>query len=241
MSEYRYSTMSSEAGFKAYMSSLYAKMGIAMAITAAIAACGYYSLISGNAFGQFLYGILSGYGYLFVVIAQLVICVVMSSKLTTMNSGAVTGLFYGYAALTGVTFTILPLAYGVNTVFTAFLFTAVMFFCCAIIGKTTNVDLSKFSGLLIGGLTAMVIASVLSMFIPALRESLFISYFGIILFLFLTAWDIQRIKQFYYGTAGGQGVLGENLSTYGAFQLYLDFINLFLQVLRIFGSRSNRD
>ena len=84
----------------------------------------------------------------------------------------------------------------------------------------------------------MVIATIASMFIPALRESLFISYIGVILFLFLTAWDMQKIKSYYYGTQGGVGQMGGNLAVYGAFQLYLDFINLFMQILRILGSRS---
>jgi FtsH-binding integral membrane protein len=115
-----------------------------------------------------------------------------------------------------------------------------MFFCCAIIGHTTNVDLTKFSGLLIGGLIALVVATILSLFIPVLRDSLIISYIGVLLFLVITAWDMQKIKQFYYGTQGGMGTLGGNLAVYGAFQLYLDFINLFLRILQILGSRSNR-
>ena len=172
--------------------------------------------------------------------AQFVICIFLSLRITKMETRTATILLYAYAALTGVTFSVLPMAFDIATVFTAFAFAAVMFFCCAVIGHTTSVDLTKFSGLLIGGLIALVVATVASIFIPALRESLVISYIGVLLFLVITAWDMQKIKQFYYGTQGGIGTLGGNLAVYGAFQLYLDFINLFLRILRILGSRSNR-
>ena len=120
----------------------------------------------------------------------------------------------------------------------AFAFAAVLFFCCAIIGHTTNVDLSKFGGLMIGGLIALVITSIVSMFIPALRDGLLISYVGVILFLFLTAWDMQKIKGFYYGVEEGR--LKNNLAIYGAFELYLDFLNMFLYLLRILGRGSKK-
>lgn len=85
----------------------------------------------------------------------------------------------------------------------------------------------------------MVLTTVVSMFIPALRSSLMISYLGIIVFLGLTAWDMQRIRQIYLQT-GGYGDTAENLAVYGAFELYLDFLNIFLYVLRVLGtSRDN--
>ena len=115
-----------------------------------------------------------------------------------------------------------------------------LFGSCAVIGATTHRDLSQFSTLLMGGLITLVIASIASIFIPALRDSLFLSYLGVIIFLGLTAWDMQRIKSMYY-SVGGYGQLADNLAIYGAFELYLDFINIFLYVLRIFGRNSNNN
>ena len=243
MSEFKQSqTYVNETGttLNAYITKVFAMMGSAVLVTALISFAGYLSLINGGILmNAYLSGAIS-IGYIVLLIAQLGVCVALSAKITTMETKTAMILFYVYAAITGITFSVLPLAFDVATVFTAFAFSAVMFFCCAIIGHTTNVDLTKFSGLLVGALIALVIATVLSLFIPVLRDSLIISYLGVILFLVLTAWDMQKIKQYYYGTQGGIGTIGGNLAVYGAFQLYLDFINLFMRVLQILGSRSNR-
>lgn len=243
MSEFNQSqTYVNEAGttLNAYITKVFTMMGIAVLITAAVAFAGYMSLINGGLlYNAYMSGAIS-IGYIVCMIAQFGVCIFLSMRITKMETRTATILLYAYAALTGVTFSVLPMAFDIATVFTAFAFAAVMFFCCAVIGHTTSVDLTKFSGLLIGGLIALVVATVASIFIPALRDSLAISYIGVLLFLVITAWDMQKIKQFYYGTQGGIGTLGGNLAVYGAFQLYLDFINLFLRILRILGSRSNR-
>ena len=243
MSEFNQSqTYVNEAGttLNAYITKVFTMMGIAVLITAAVAFAGYMSLINGGLlYNAYMSGAIS-IGYIVCMIAQFGVCIFLSLRITKMETRTATILLYAYAALTGVTFSVLPMAFDIATVFTAFAFAAVMFFCCAVIGHTTSVDLTKFSGLLVGGLIALVVATVASIFIPALRDSLAISYIGVLLFLVITAWDMQKIKQFYYGTQGGIGTLGGNLAVYGAFQLYLDFINLFLRILRILGSRSNR-
>ena len=225
----------------AYITKVFSMMGIAVLLTAAIAFVGYLSLVNGGfLYNMYMSGAIS-IAYIVCAIAQFGVCIVLSMRITKMETKTAKILFYAYAALTGVTFAVLPMAFDVATVFSAFAFAAVMFFCCAVIGHTTSVDLTKFSGLLIGGLIALVVATILSLFVPVLRDSLIISYIGVLLFLVITAWDMQKIKQFYYGTQGGMGTLGGNLAVYGAFQLYLDFINLFLRILRILGSRSNRN
>ncbi|MBO7703016.1 MAG: Bax inhibitor-1/YccA family protein [Solobacterium sp.] len=242
MSEFnRAETVVNEAGgLRSYVAGVFTKMGIAVLITALVAFAGYLSLVSGGfMMNMYLNGTIS-IAYIIVAVAQLVLCIILSRKITTLETGKAAALFYGYAALTGVTFSVLPLAFDIPTIFMAFAFAAVMFFSCAVIGHTTSVDLTKFSGLMVGALIALVIATIASLFIPALRDSLIISYIGVILFLFLTAWDMQKIKGYYYGTQGGYGTIGANLAIFGAFQLYLDFINLFLYVLRILGSRSSR-
>ncbi len=219
-----------------YILNVFTKMCTALVVTALVAYFGYRNLATGGQLAWMFYrhpGIAIG-----ILVVQLVLCVLFTARITTMSPVTATTMFYMYAVITGVTFSFLPYAYGVGNVFTAFAFSAVMFASCAVIGHTTKVDMTRFSGILLGGLLAMVLIAVLSIFIPFLRDSLAVNFIGVGLFLALTAYDIQRIKQFYYGTAPGD--VHENLAIYGAFELYLDFLNLFLRILRIV-SRNRRN
>lgn len=240
MESYNYNRVySGEQTLQQYMTKVFAVMGSGLAITAIVAGLGYYSLFTGGIFAQIyvrFYSIIS----IVSLFVQLGICFAMGKGIATRSVGKTRMLFYIYSAITGVTFSFLPLAFGVATVFTAFAFAAVMFISCAVIGHFTNVDMSKFSGLLMGGLFALVLITLLGMFIPAIGNSMLISYVGVALFLGLTAWDMQRIRAFYYQSAGDATLTG-NLAVYGAFELYLDFINIFLYILRIMGSSSSRD
>ena len=107
----------------------------------------------------------------------------------------------------------------------------------SVIGHTTKVDITKFSGLLIAGLFTLIIITVLSMFINIPGATMITSYLGVVIFLGLTAWDVQKLRNYYFSSELDD-TLRSKLSIYGAFQLYLDFINLFLYILRIFGNRS---
>ena len=242
MSEFRTQTTYADetSGLRVYIANVFARMGLAVLITAAVAFLCFLSIANHG----FMYSLISSemLAFVFIVpaLVQFGICLFLSTKLMTMQPTMASILLYVYAAVTGFTFSIYGILYDSGTFFTAFAFAAVMFFSCAVIGHTTNVDLTKFRGLMIGGLIAIIIASIASLFIPMLRESLLISYLGVIVFLFLTAWDMQKIKGYYYGTQGGMGTVGQNLAVFGAFQLYLDFINIFLYVLRIVGSRSRK-
>lgn len=221
---------------KTYIDKVMLRMAGGVGVTALVAWLGYQSLINGG----FMYNLLYGGAAIAWIpfIAEMAIAVALGSGLTRMSNTTANILFYVYAAITGVTFSVLPLAFGTATVFQAFVFAAAMFACCAIIGKFTNVDLSKFSGLFFGALMALILMSLLSSFVPVLQNGLIIGYVGIIVFLAITAWDMQRITSSFYQVP--DGTVKENLATYAAFELYLDFINIFLYVLRIFGnSRSN--
>lgn len=218
-----------------YLVKVFTKMGLGLAVTALVAAVCYFT----NAW-YYWYSLTGGIGTIILVLAQFGVVIGLSSQITTMKSSTANLLFLAYAALTGFTFSTLVYVYTTASVFGAFLFAAVLFGSCAVIGATTHRDLSQFSTLLMGGLITLIIASIASIFIPALRDSLFLSYLGVIIFLGLTAWDMQRIKSMYY-SVGGYGQLADNLAIYGAFELYLDFINIFLYVLRIFGRNSNNN
>jgi FtsH-binding integral membrane protein len=239
MSEYNsQSQVYYESGesLRTYITKVFTTMTIGLLITTLVAFDGYLSLMRGGIFLQ----VLSSAPWIVYVLlfAELGVAIAMSMGITKFSPMTCRILFFVYSALTGLTFSTLPLAYGVTTVFTAFLFAAVLFACCAVIGHTTNVDLTQFRGLLMGALLALVLVSVISLFVPVLRESMWIGYLGLAVFLGLTAFDMQKIKQFYYGT--GEGTIRESLAVYAAFQLYLDFINMFLYILRILGSRSSR-
>lgn len=224
-----------QAGLKDYIVGVFTKMGIALLITAASA----YGLYASNLIGRMAMsspGILSML-YMLAIAVEFGIAIYFSSRLLSMSTGTAKALFYVYAIVTGLTFSTLFYAYDASTIAISFLFTAVVFFSCTIIGRFTNVDLSRFSGIMMGGLVALILVSILGMFIPAIGNSLLLSYVGILLFCGITAWDMQRIMSLYYQTNGGYGQTGANLAIYGAFELYLDFINLFLRILSVFGNR----
>ncbi len=227
-----------QAGLKAYVTNVYMRMGIGLLLTAVIA----YAVHASGIVMRLAYtnpGVL-GMLYLGVVIAQLVIVFNLSRRILKMSTAQAQGMFYLYAAITGLTFSVLLEAYDYGSVGISFGFTAALFFSCAIIGHYTNTDMTRFSTLLGGGLIVLVLASLLGVFIPAVRNSLLLTYLGIILFLGITVYDAQRIKNIYYQTNGGYGQEGANLGIYGAFSLYLDFINIFLYILRLFGNRNRR-
>ena len=226
-----------QAGLKDYIVGVFTKMGIALLITAASA----YGLYASNLIGSMAMsnpGILSVL-YILAIAVEFGIAIYFSSRLLSMSTGTAKALFYAYAIVTGLTFSTLFYSYDASTIAISFLFTAVVFFSCAIIGRYTNVDLSRFSGIMMGGLIALILVSILGMFIPAIGNSLLLSYVGILLFCGITAWDMQRVMSLYYQTNGGYGETGANLAIYGAFELYLDFINLFLRILSVFGNRRN--
>ncbi len=239
MSEFNrnYSTIDSTSSLNSYITKVFVNMGVGLAITTVVSFGLYMMLMSGSSLAYALYAN-PWISFIFLA-AELGLAIALGTGLSRFSTGTCRALFYGYSALTGITFAVLPMAYGLGTFFTAFLFAAVLFGCCAVIGHTTNIDLTRFSGMLFGALLALVIMTVISMFIPALRQNLFIGYIGLLIFLVYTAFDMQKIKQFYYGV--GEGTLKENLAVYAAFQLYLDFINILIYVLRILGSRNSRD
>ena len=193
MSEFNQSqTYVNQAGvtLQAYITRVFTLMGGALAVTALVSFAGF-NLVSAALASESM-ATVAVVIFFAAMIAQFALCFALSRRIATLQTRTATILLYGYAVVTGITFSVLPMVYDGSTLFSAFAFSAVLFFSCAVIGHTTNVDLTKFSGLLIGGLIAMVIATIASMFIPALRESLFISYIGVILFLFLTAWICRR-------------------------------------------------
>lgn len=172
-----------------------------------------------------------------LVVAELGVVIALTSRLDRMQVSTARILFLAYSVLTGITFSVLPLAYGISTMFIAFGFTALMFGSMAVIGMTTQKDLSGLGPILMTGLITMIIMTVVGWFIDLSAIEMVLNYVMVGLFLALTAYDMQKMRTIYYSFEGDEMMLSK-LSIYSALDLYLDFINIFLYVLRILARNS---
>ncbi len=172
---------------------------------------------------------------LVVLVAQLVVVLAMSAMIKKLSPAAAAACFLVYSVLTGLTFSLFFVAYEVPTLALVFGFTALYFGGMAIFGYLTKIDLSRLRTVLVGGLIAIIIFNLLMLFIPRLQVAdRIMCTLGVILFLAFTAYDTQKINAYYYGFQGDDSML-KKASIISALELYLDFINLFLYLLRIFG------
>ena len=168
-----------------------------------------------------------------LMIAELAVVLGMLNKLSTTTA---TLLFYLYAVLNGVVFSSIFVVYDLGSIAYTFFITAGVFGAMSVYGMVTKNDMTKFGSYCIMGLFGLIIASIVNIFVASSTLDWIISLFGVALFIGLTAWDTQKIKNAAYVTDPSQT---GKLATIGALSLYLDFINLFLYLLRIFGGRSN--
>ena len=176
--------------------------------------------------------------YLVLTIAELALVFTLSARLQRMSVGAARGVFLAYSALNGMVLSYYFLMFSVNTLVMAFLSTAVYFGLMAVYGHTTNRDLSSWGPKLMMGLMAMLITGLVgSLFGFGVGASLLYSGIGLVVFMLLTAYDTQKLHQVYAYYAY-DSEMAERASIYGALTLYLDFINIFLFVVRLMGSRS---
>jgi FtsH-binding integral membrane protein len=167
-----------------------------------------------------------------VVIAQLAIVFFISFALQRISAATATLLFLVYAALVGVTFSFIFELYTTQSIFTTFLITSGMFGALAIFGAVTDINLSKLGPILFAALIGLIIATVVNIFVANSMLYWVTTYAGVIIFAGLTAYDMQKLHQIHEQGAGkDEG----RLAIFGALSLYLDFINLFLFLLRIFG------
>ena len=177
------------------------------------------------------------YVHLIVLIATLVISVTMVHRLEKMAVGTAIGLFVLFSALFGFTLSIYLLAFHVTSVVLCFLLTAVYFGALAAYGFLTKRDLSNLRTILFSGLIFLIIFGLLSMFIPGLQMfDRVVCMIGIAVFLGYTAYDTQKIRAYYNYYSASPEMLAK-ASIFSALQLYLDFINLFLYLLRFLGNR----
>jgi uncharacterized protein len=173
-----------------------------------------------------------------LIIGELAMVFAISGWVERMSPAMATGLFVGYSALNGVTLSVIFLAYTQASIFSTFFVCSATFACCSVYGWTTKKDLTSWGGFLTMGLIGIIIASVVNMFIRSNAMTMILSYIGVIVFVGLTAYDTQKIKNLALTQpVDADGSVVRRLAIVGALTLYLDFINLFLMLLRILGSR----
>ena len=181
--------------------------------------------------------------YLLLTIAELGLVFFLSARIQQMSVGTARGVFLAYSALNGMVLSYYFLLFSVGTLVMAFLSTAVYFGLMAFYGHTTNRDLTSWGPKLMMGMIAMLITGLVgTLFGFGIGSVLLYCGIGLVVFMLLTAYDTQKLHQMY-AYYSMDSALAEKASVYGALTLYLDFINIFLFVLRLLGmgGRSNND
>ena len=169
--------------------------------------------------------------FIVAVIVQLVLVFVLSKNILKMSPTAAKVLFLVYSMVTGFTFSSVFVVYELTSIIFVFALASVLFGIMGLLGYYTNLDLSKFGSYLIFALIAILLCSIVNIFWLNDTFSTIICIFSILVFLGFTAWDVQKIKRL--------NVDSDNAAIYGALELYLDFINIFLDLFQLFGKEKN--
>ena len=210
-----------------YMNLVYAWMCVGLAVTALVA---WYTA---NNFELLRFVRQS---FILLILVELGLVFVISYAVNKISPAAATGLFVLYAAINGLTLSGILLIYTPVSVAGTFVATAGMFGVMSLIGFVTKKDLTSLGGFLLMALVGLIIASIINMFWANSTLYWIITYAGIFIFLGLTAYDTQKIKEMAYATEGDPR-MASRTAIIGSLILYLDFINLFLLLLRLLGSR----
>jgi len=175
-----------------------------------------------------------------LIIAELALVFSISSRVSRMSASTSTALFVIYAALNGVTLSFIFLAYAKASIVSTFFICSATFLAASIYAWTTKRDLTSLGSFFMMGLIGIIIASLVNMFIRSSAMSMIISYIGVLVFVGLTAYDTQKLKDMARSQPDGlDATVVRKGAILGALSLYLDFINLFLMLLRIFGGSKN--
>lgn len=213
------------------MKRVYVRMFIGLLVSAFCA----LGIASSPAAVQFIFG--NSIVFWIMVIAAFAMAIMIPVRMHKMSSGLVLTLFLVYAALMGTMLSSIFFAYKLPAIVSTFFITAGTFGAMSVYGYVTKTDLTKMGSFLMMALFGLIIAIVVNMFLKSATMSYVVSIIGVLIFVGLTAWDTQQVKQL--AAANLEPSLTDKLATMGAMNLYLDFINLFLFLLRIFGG--NRD
>ena len=230
-----------DEGLRAYMIGVYNYMTIGLAITAAVALGAFMLAVTTDPatgarslteIGQLLYA--SPLKWV-VIFAPLALVFFLSFRIESLSVGAAQSLFWGYAALVGLSLSVIFLVFTGQSIARVLFITAASFGALSLYGYTTKRDLSPFGTFLFMGLIGIIIASLVNIWLASSMLQWIVSVIGVGVFAGLTAYDTQQIKEMYY--AGDDATTAGRKSVMGALRLYLDFINMFMMLLHLFGNR----
>ena len=230
-----------DEGLRAYMIRVYNYMAAGVALTGVVAWFTYNAAVITNAAGQitgltpFGSAIFGGPVTLILFLGTLGIVFFISFRISSLQPSTALMLFMGYAALLGLMLSSVFLAYTQTSITRTFFITAASFGALSLYGYTTQRDLSPIGAFLVMGLFGLILAMVVNIFLGSQGLAFAISVIGVIVFVGLTAYDTQSIKEMY--SPMDDGTVGGRKAVMGALRLYLDFINLFLMLLRLMGDR----
>lgn len=220
-----------DAGLRGYMLSVYNYMASGVLLTGLVA-----MLFASSGLA---YQVLAGPGILkyIIMFAPLAFVMVLSFGIQRISTFTAQALFWAYAAVMGLSLSSIFLVYTGTSIAQTFFATAAAFAGLSLFGYTTKKDLSGFGTFLIMGVVGLLVASLINLFLKSSAMNLIISFVGVLLFAGLTAYDTQKIKAIYAHVAGTD-MMGKSV-VMGALNLYLDFINMFMFLLRFMGNSRN--
>jgi hypothetical protein len=234
-------TVVMDEGLRAYMLKVYNYMATGVLLTGIVALISFNisvvtdasgAIVSFTEFGNTLF--FSGFKWL-VMLAPLGIVFYMSFGINKMSASKAQTVFWIFAALMGLSLSWILLVYTGKSVARVFFITSATFGAMSLYGYTTKRDLTKLGSFLMMGLIGIIIASLVNIFMKSSMMYFVISILGVLIFVGLTAYDTQKIKNMYVESDSGE-LIGKK-AVMGALTLYLDFINLFIMLLRLFGQR----
>lgn len=238
-SGYRADQVAIDAGLRAYMIRVYNYMASGVALTGIVAWLTYSAAVQNvggtlklTPFGQAIYG---GPAALILLFGTLGLVFFLSFRISRLQPSTALALFMAYAGLLGLMLSSIFLSYTGASITRTFFISAASFGALSLYGYSTQRDLSPIGSFLVMGLFGLILAMVVNIFLKSTGLEFAISAIGVLIFAGLTAWDTQKIKEMY--SANDDGTVTGRKAVMGALTLYLDFINLFLFLLRFLGDR----
>lgn len=216
-------------GMSKFFSKVYLWMFIGLLVSGGIA---YYTSVSVPMI-KFVYG-----NYTWIILTELLVVILFTFLRKKVSPGVAKLLFLLYSAISGLTLSSIFIAFKLSSIIMVFISAALMFGLLAIYGYVTKQDLSSLGKIMIFALIAVLIMSLINLFVMNSTFGAVVSVISIVVFLGLTAWDMQALKAMYNYYSNDEDELNK-VAIYGALDLYLDFINIFLQLLQLFGKSND--
>lgn len=222
------------AGLRNYLIKVYNYMALALIVTGLVS----FLTVSSGLFQVIRYNPVL---YFAVTLSPVILVFLMSYKLAHLSAQATVTIFFTFSALMGASLANIFVTYTTENITRAFFITSIMFGSMALYGNNTKRDLTSMGSFLIMGVWGLFIASIVNIFLRSSPVYFAISFVSVVVFTLFTAYDAQRIKDVYYRYNDGSDVAIKKLAILGATNLYFDFINIFLNLLRLLSMFNNRD